>query len=261
MFDNKQVKNWIAVNGKHVPIFEDTKDRDDVNRAIAKSNEEKRLSEIAKNKEQADKLNGVAIRKMTLDNLNYEKKKWDKRKSPYANRNRELDNLDSGLAFIDENFGDVRDLIGTVYIRNISGYPGLYDRQGYQGKGRATFFSGADHIGEDTIIHEFTHAITDEIASHYKELGFNSEREVFEAMRREVLESLGEVADRKYDGRKWADRPQEFLSYNVEHFGHNRQGKREWDAVSTGREYKSSVSPRAKRTLEIIKKWWKKIGR
>ena len=53
----KEVKDWITVNGQHVPIFEGESKNDAVNRAIAKINEDKKESDIKKNKEQADKLN------------------------------------------------------------------------------------------------------------------------------------------------------------------------------------------------------------
>ena len=52
---NKEPKDWITVNGKHIPIFDGESKQDAYNRAVAKSNEEKKAKEIAQNKEQADK--------------------------------------------------------------------------------------------------------------------------------------------------------------------------------------------------------------
>lgn len=54
----KEIKQWITINGQHVPIFEGESKQDAVNRAIAKNNEDVKEKQIAKNKEQADKLNG-----------------------------------------------------------------------------------------------------------------------------------------------------------------------------------------------------------
>ena len=54
----KEPERWITVNGRHIPVYEgETKDQA-VNRYIAKQNEETKEKQIAKHKEQADKLNG-----------------------------------------------------------------------------------------------------------------------------------------------------------------------------------------------------------
>lgn len=52
----KEVKDWITVNHKHVPIYEGESKQDAINRVVAKDNEDKKQSDIAKNKEQADKI-------------------------------------------------------------------------------------------------------------------------------------------------------------------------------------------------------------
>lgn len=54
----REVKDWITVNHKHIPIYDGESKQDAYNRAVAKENEEKKESDIKKNKEQADKLNG-----------------------------------------------------------------------------------------------------------------------------------------------------------------------------------------------------------
>ena len=50
----KKVVDWITVNGNHVPIFEGESKQDAVNRAIAKANEDKKQSDIAKNAKQVN---------------------------------------------------------------------------------------------------------------------------------------------------------------------------------------------------------------
>ena len=54
----KEPTGWITVNGKHVPIYEGESKQDAYNRTIAKMNEDKKASDIAKRKEEVDKLNG-----------------------------------------------------------------------------------------------------------------------------------------------------------------------------------------------------------
>jgi len=53
----RQVKDWITVNGQHIPIFEGESKDDAYNRAVAQHNEDVKDSQIKKNKAQADKLN------------------------------------------------------------------------------------------------------------------------------------------------------------------------------------------------------------
>lgn len=59
----RQIKQWITVNGVHVPIFEGESKADGVKRAIekaksnAKANENQKEKDIAKNKAEKDKLN------------------------------------------------------------------------------------------------------------------------------------------------------------------------------------------------------------
>ena len=72
---NKEPKQWITVNGQHIPIFEgETKDQA-VNRYIAKTNEEKKQKDIARNKAQADKLNGKKSKEQTKEQKLAELKK------------------------------------------------------------------------------------------------------------------------------------------------------------------------------------------
>jgi len=62
----KEPKDWITVNGKHIPIFEGESKDDAYNRYVAKTNEDTKEKQIAKHKEEADRLNGK-IPKITQD--------------------------------------------------------------------------------------------------------------------------------------------------------------------------------------------------
>ena len=57
MAEEREIVGWITVNGAKVPLFKGESKEDAINRHIAKENETKKANDIAKNKEQADKLN------------------------------------------------------------------------------------------------------------------------------------------------------------------------------------------------------------
>ena len=183
-------------------------------------------------------IGNVTAPSMTISDFKIEEKKWDAR---------ERDNLEYALGFMSREFGDIKDLIGNIYRRSSSkiNASALYDRDGYEGKGRATYFATDGYASEDNMLHEFTHAVTHEIAAHYKQLGFKSEGEVYSAMRSQVYSNLGKE-EPKYDGRKWADRPNEFLSRGIEAYT-RADGNR--------------ATPEAKETLKVVKQWFKRIGR
>lgn len=52
----RKVTGWFTMNGKHIPIFEGESKQDAVIRAVVKANEDKKNIQIAKNKEQVDKI-------------------------------------------------------------------------------------------------------------------------------------------------------------------------------------------------------------
>ena len=54
----QQEGEWITVNGRHIMIGSGESREEAINRAIANKNADKKNEQIAKNKEQADKLNG-----------------------------------------------------------------------------------------------------------------------------------------------------------------------------------------------------------
>ena len=49
-----EIKGWITVNGKHVPLMEGESKQDAYNRAVAKHNEDKKAKDLARNKKEAD---------------------------------------------------------------------------------------------------------------------------------------------------------------------------------------------------------------
>lgn len=54
---DKQVKDWITLNGQHIPIYENESKDDAVNRSIAKMNEEKKQSDIVNAQKERNRLN------------------------------------------------------------------------------------------------------------------------------------------------------------------------------------------------------------
>ena len=65
MAEEREVIGWFTVNGVHRPIYEGESKQDAYNREVAKLNEDTKNRQIAKSKEQADRLNG----KIQRDNL------------------------------------------------------------------------------------------------------------------------------------------------------------------------------------------------
>lgn len=63
----RKIKQWITINGVHVPIYEGESKEDAVKRSISKAkenvkaNEDQKAKDIAKNKVEKDKLNGKAV--------------------------------------------------------------------------------------------------------------------------------------------------------------------------------------------------------
>ena len=61
----REVKQWITIDGQHIPIFEGQSKQDVVNSFIAKKNEDTKEKQIAKNKAESDRLNGKKSPKET----------------------------------------------------------------------------------------------------------------------------------------------------------------------------------------------------
>lgn len=61
----REIERWITVNGKHIPLYDGESSQDAYNRAIARLNEDKKQSDIERNKAQADILNGKKSSKET----------------------------------------------------------------------------------------------------------------------------------------------------------------------------------------------------
>ena len=106
----RKVKQWITVNGVHVPIFEGESKADGVKRAIekaksnAKANEDQKAKDIAKNQAEKDKLNGKesiqSQAKMFAKLATTDPDKWTDEEAKYAKeheysnkeRQKEIDN-------------------------------------------------------------------------------------------------------------------------------------------------------------------------
>ena len=58
MSQQKEIKDWITVNHKHIPIYDGESKQDAVNRAIAKDNEDTKEKQIAQSKKQAEQASG-----------------------------------------------------------------------------------------------------------------------------------------------------------------------------------------------------------
>ena len=68
---DREIKQWITVNGNHIPIYENESNYDAMRRFIAEKNEAIKQSQIEKNKEQADLLNNkkTVKKSMTLKEI------------------------------------------------------------------------------------------------------------------------------------------------------------------------------------------------
>lgn len=55
---DREVKDWITINHKHVPIYDGESKQDVYNRIVANANEEKKTNDIKRNQAEAEKLNG-----------------------------------------------------------------------------------------------------------------------------------------------------------------------------------------------------------
>lgn len=178
--------------------------------------------------------NNITKSSMNIGTFKIEEKKWDKR---------ERANLENAINFMSKEFGDISNLIGTIYRRSESSIHAhaAHDHDGLYGRGRATYFSTGNYMSEETIIHEFTHAVTEHIASYYRALDYDTRSDLLSAMRTEIYTNLGET-EPKYDKRKWRQRPEEFLSLTMEGKG---SGNDKW----------------SKETLKTIKKWYRRVNK
>ena len=67
--EQREVEKWITVNGKHIPVFKGESTNDAYNRVVAKDNEDIKQKQIAKRKEETDKLNGKSLRQKNAEAL------------------------------------------------------------------------------------------------------------------------------------------------------------------------------------------------
>lgn len=188
---------------------------------------------------------------MSTNDFTIEDKKWS---------NSERYNLDNAVSFMSSNFGDITDLTGDHIYRRGSGVignaAGMYTRDGLAGRreGRCIYFSTNGYASEGEIIHEMTHAVTMEISTHYRELGYGHEDEVYSAIRSEVYSRLG-IAEPVWDGRSYRQRPEEWLSYNMQNFEilSNKD-------IAESSEYLMSDNMIVM-TRDVIQEWFRLIGR
>ena len=69
MSNHKEIKDWITVNHKHIPIYEGESKQDAVNRAIAKDNEEQKQKDIEKRNREIERLNPSTQKKVSDDDF------------------------------------------------------------------------------------------------------------------------------------------------------------------------------------------------
>lgn len=172
--------------------------------------------QIEASKAEADIRNNKSS--MSIEDFNLESKKW----SPI-----EIKDFEKSISNFQRDFGNIRDLTGPVYRRNLGSggshgvTGGEYDRDGERGKGRATYFATSGRATEGKINHEFTHAITEEIASHHKEFGYSSRNEMFKEMRSLFYVHIGEKEPdwiKMFGKNSWASRPEELFSRYMESY-------------------------------------------
>ena len=218
--EQEEPDRWVTVKGKHIPIYKDAQGND----------------VFGVGQEQPPKQKSS----MNASEFKLEQKKWSER---------EKRNFNDAVNFMSENFGDIKDLIGTVY-RRAGNWSGLYDRDGLEGRGRATYFHTSNYANTELILHEFTHSITEEIAEHYKQFGFNSRDELLRAMRSQVYRNMNKQ-EPAWNNKNWSHRPSEFFSRQMEAFApdeHTRQPRKHSEM------YHEEV-------LKVIKEYYAKLGR
>ena len=71
----REIERWITVNGSRIPIFKGESEKDAVNRSIADKNEKTKNEQIAKRKEDIDKLNGKSTSQKNAEALGIDYKK------------------------------------------------------------------------------------------------------------------------------------------------------------------------------------------
>jgi len=69
----KEPKDWITVNGKHVPIYDGESKQDAYNRAVAKQNEETKAKQIKEAKEQRENANSNSDGKSVFFEFDWDK--------------------------------------------------------------------------------------------------------------------------------------------------------------------------------------------
>lgn len=153
---------------------------------------------------------------------------------------REKSGVERALKFMNSNFGDISNLIGEIKKKHLK--ETAHHQHGNED--RHTHFSTDSFASEEIALHEFTHAVTEEIASKYKKFGYNSREEALDGLLKEIDAQMGREHE-KVDKRVYRTRPEEQISRIMESYTSERQG----------------ISTEAVVTLDVLKKWHKKARR
>lgn len=153
-------------------------------------------------------------------------------------------NIEKALTYMTKHFGDISDSVGVIQIKSINA-SGEMDYYGSREGIRATRFSTAYTVPQSDLgVHEFTHAITETIASQYKSLGFESRQQVLDTIASEVRKVEG-LPEKKWERKRWENRSEEYISNALQY------------SYASHNESRRDNNP----ALTVLKKWWKKIER
>ena len=146
-------------------------------------------------------------------------------------------NIEEALKYMTKHFGDISEHTGIIQIKSINN-SGEMDYYGTREGIRATRFSTRYKIpSTDLGIHEFTHAITETIASQYKQLGYKDRQSVLDAIASDIRQEEG-LSPKKWERKKWENRSEEYISNSLQGYYGNK--------------------PNDNAALTVLKKWWKK---
>lgn len=159
-------------------------------------------------------------------------------------RPREKANLEESLKWMEKHFGDFSEAAGEIKKKYLGrGRVGEFDSDA-----KETRFNTDSFATSEDMIHEFTHAVVEEMARNCKALGFKDRDEFLNTIRTEAYKAAGRE-EPKYDGRRWKDRAEEFPSRMIE-------------TVFTVEKYNGDPpSGLDGAALATLKKYWKQYNR
>ena len=130
-------------------------------------------------------------------------------------KDREKQNLVTALKFMEDNFGDISEYTGQITKKYLQNAAGMHEHGGKYTK-RYTAFENS-YTAANLMVHEFTHAVAEELAQNYKTFGFKDTNDFYENLRSEAYRAVNKD-EPKYDGRKWKDRAIEFPAIHGESY-------------------------------------------